>query len=82
MPNKYFDARALELLKTLSDSRQLKHFYSLTGPLGATARIEGHSEITSCCRVTLPPTSAAAPRNRKSPSLRIRLKQFASIPTS
>jgi glycine C-acetyltransferase len=49
MPNINFDTRARGLLRSLEDSRQLKHFYSLTGPLGATARIEGHGECIVLC---------------------------------
>src|SRR6185369_5457444 len=41
MPNPSFDSRAADLLKSLSDSRQLKRFHRLTGPMGPTAHIEG-----------------------------------------
>ena len=41
MPNAAFDTRAQGLLKSLEDSRQLKRFYHLDGPLGPTAQIEG-----------------------------------------
>ena len=41
MPNPSFDSRAADLLKSLSDSRQLKHFHRLTGPMGPTAHIAG-----------------------------------------
>jgi glycine C-acetyltransferase len=40
MPNPSFDSRAADLLKSLTDSRQLKHFHRLTGSLGPTAQIE------------------------------------------
>jgi len=39
MPNTSFDSRAADLLKSLADSRQLKHFQRLTGPMGPTAHI-------------------------------------------
>src|SRR5207248_7789605 len=44
-----FDARAQELLKSLADSRQLKHFYEVTGPMGPTVRIEGRGEVIVLC---------------------------------
>jgi len=49
MPNASFDERARDLLKSLADSRQLKQFYSVTGPLGATATIEGRGEVIVLC---------------------------------
>jgi glycine C-acetyltransferase len=49
MPSPAFDTRARDLLKSLADSRQLKTFYQLTGPLGATATIEGHGEVIVLC---------------------------------
>jgi glycine C-acetyltransferase len=49
MPNQNFDTRAAELLKTLADSRQLKQFYSVTGPMGPTATIEGYGEVIVLC---------------------------------
>lgn len=49
MPNRYFTQRAAETLQNLRDTRQLKHFYSLLGPLGPTARIEGHGEVIVLC---------------------------------
>jgi glycine C-acetyltransferase len=49
MPSPNFDTRARDLLKSLADSRQLKTFYQLTGPLGATATIEGHGEVIVLC---------------------------------
>jgi glycine C-acetyltransferase len=49
MPNSAFDARARELLKSLADSRQLKGFYNVTGPLGATATIDGRGEFVVLC---------------------------------
>src|SRR6188508_2851236 len=39
MPNTAFDSRAADLLKSLAESRQLKHFQPLTGPMGPTAHI-------------------------------------------
>jgi glycine C-acetyltransferase len=36
-------------LKSLADSRQLKEFYSVTGPLGPTAAIEGRGEVVVLC---------------------------------
>src|SRR4029078_11144204 len=49
MPSTAFHRRANELLKSLADSRQLKRFYSVTGPMGPTARIEGHGEVGVLC---------------------------------
>jgi glycine C-acetyltransferase len=49
MPNSNFDARATALLKSLADSRQLKSFYSVTGPLGPTAMVEGRGEVIVLC---------------------------------
>src|SRR5687768_6545639 len=49
MPNQNFDSRARDLLKSLADSRQLKQFYSVTGPLGPTATIEGRGEVIVLC---------------------------------
>src|SRR5262245_36787197 len=49
MPNPAFEKRAGELLKSLADSRQLKRFYNVTGPMGPTAMIEGHGEVVVLC---------------------------------
>jgi glycine C-acetyltransferase len=49
MPNASFDSRAAELLKTLADSRQLKRFHCIAGPLGPTANIEDHGEVIVLC---------------------------------
>jgi glycine C-acetyltransferase len=49
MPNASFDERARDLLKSLADSRQLKQFHYVTGPLGATATIEGRGEVIVLC---------------------------------
>ena len=49
MPNASFDQRARDLLKTLADSRQLKQFYHVTGPLGPNATIEGRGEVIVLC---------------------------------
>ena len=49
MPNSKFDARASDLLESLAESRQLKQFYSVTGPLGPTATIEGRGEVIVLC---------------------------------
>jgi glycine C-acetyltransferase len=49
LPNASFDTRARDLLKSLADSRQLKSFYSVTGPLGPTATIEGRGEVIVLC---------------------------------
>ena len=49
MPNQNFDARARDLLKALAESRQLKAFYNVSGPLGATASIEGRGEVIVLC---------------------------------
>lgn len=49
MPNTNFTSRAAEILQNLQDTRQLKQFYSLLGPLGPTAQIEGHGEVIVLC---------------------------------
>src|ERR1041384_1437849 len=49
MPNPSFDARAADLLKSLADTRQLKHFHHITSPLGPTATIEGRGEVIVLC---------------------------------
>jgi glycine C-acetyltransferase len=49
MPNTLFDSRAAALLQSLADSRQLKQFYRVTGPLGATAQVDGHGEVIVLC---------------------------------
>ena len=49
MPNATFDSRAADLLKSLTDSRQLKRFYRITGPMGATANLEGRGEVVVLC---------------------------------
>jgi glycine C-acetyltransferase len=49
MPNQNFDSRASGLLKQLADSRQLKSFYRVTGPLGPTAMVEGHGDVIVLC---------------------------------
>jgi glycine C-acetyltransferase len=49
MPNPAFEKRATELLKSLADSRQLKRFHKVTGPLGPTAMIEGRGEVVVLC---------------------------------
>jgi glycine C-acetyltransferase len=49
MPNQSFDTRARDLLKSLADSRQLKQFYRVSGPLGPTATIDGHGEVIVLC---------------------------------
>jgi glycine C-acetyltransferase len=49
MPNANFTRRAAETLQNLQDTRQLKQFYSLLGPLGPTAQIEGHGEVIVLC---------------------------------
>src|SRR5262245_6563322 len=49
MPNASFDSRAAELLKSLQDTRQLKRFYSVQGPMGPTAQIEGRGEVIVLC---------------------------------
>ena len=49
MPNTNFETRAGELLRSLTDSRQLKHFHTITGPLGATANISGVGEVVVLC---------------------------------
>src|ERR1041384_7169515 len=49
MPNPSFDARAADLLKSLADTRQLKHFHQINGPLGPTAHIEGRGGVIVLC---------------------------------
>jgi glycine C-acetyltransferase len=49
MPNQSFDSRARELLRSLADSRQLKQFYTLTGPMGPTVQIAGRGEVIVLC---------------------------------
>jgi glycine C-acetyltransferase len=49
MPNPSFDSRAADLLKSLADSRQLKHFQRLTGPMGPTANLSGRGEVIVLC---------------------------------
>jgi len=49
MPNSNFDSRASELLQSLTDSRQLKRFQRVMGPMGATATLEGRGEVVVLC---------------------------------
>ena len=49
MPSAAFDRRAADLLKSLADSRQLKQFQVIKGPLGPTAQVEGHGEVVVLC---------------------------------
>src|SRR4051812_18534136 len=49
MPNPSFDSRARDLLKSLTDTRQLKHSHTIAGPLGPTANVEGHGEVIVLC---------------------------------
>lgn len=49
MPNARFDLRARDLLSGLSETRQLKAFHELIGPLGATAKIAGVGEAIVLC---------------------------------
>jgi len=49
MPNSSFDSRAAELLRSLTDSRQLKRFQRVMGPMGATAKLEVHGEVVVLC---------------------------------
>jgi glycine C-acetyltransferase len=49
MPNSSFDSRTRDLLKSLADSRQLKTFHQITGPLGPTATIAGRGEVIVLC---------------------------------
>lgn len=49
MPNSAFDSRAKDLLKSLTDSRQLKRFYRVIGPMGATANLERRGEVVVLC---------------------------------
>src|SRR5947209_8578350 len=49
MLNQAFQDRALELLKSLADSRQLKQFYALRGAMGPTVLIDGQGEVIVLC---------------------------------
>jgi glycine C-acetyltransferase len=49
MPSTNFTQRASEILQNLQETRQLKQFYSLLGPLGPTAQIDGHGEVIVLC---------------------------------
>jgi glycine C-acetyltransferase len=49
MPNAFFDSRARDLLKSLADSRQLKQFYAVAGPMGPTVQIAGRGEVIVLC---------------------------------
>src|ERR1700710_2315772 len=49
MPNSTFESRTAELLTTLRDSGQYKHLQHVTGPLGATATLEGIGEVIVLC---------------------------------
>jgi glycine C-acetyltransferase len=49
MPNPSFDSRAGLLLQSLTDTRQLKYFYSIAGPMGPTVAIESHGEVVVLC---------------------------------
>jgi glycine C-acetyltransferase len=44
-----FQRRTVELLDGLRTSGQYKEFLTLTGPLGATARVEGRGEVLVLC---------------------------------
>lgn len=49
MPNDAFDRRTRELLQTLRDGGQYKRLQHVTGPLGATATLEGIGEVVVLC---------------------------------
>jgi glycine C-acetyltransferase len=49
MPSPAFAARAAELLNSLAETRQLKQFYSVQGPLGPTVSIAGWGEVIVLC---------------------------------
>jgi len=49
MPSAAFASRAAELLQTLADARQLKHFYTLTGPMGPVVQVEGRGDVIVLC---------------------------------
>jgi glycine C-acetyltransferase len=49
MPNSAFATRANGLLKSLTESRQLKRFYTISGPMGPTVQIEGRGEVIVLC---------------------------------
>jgi glycine C-acetyltransferase len=49
MPNTRFEQRTAQWLDELQATGQLKPFYTLTGPLGATAHLEGYGEVIVLC---------------------------------
>lgn len=49
MPNSDFDARTQTLLSELRDTGQYKDLHHVTGPMGATARLEGVGEVIVFC---------------------------------
>jgi glycine C-acetyltransferase len=49
MPNSTFTKRTEELLANLRDTGQYKHLHYVTGPLGATAKLEGVGEVIVFC---------------------------------
>ena len=49
MPNSGFDGRCRSLISGLTAAGQLKPFYSVTSPMGATIRLEGQGEVVVLC---------------------------------
>ncbi len=49
MPNARFDQRAHQLLTSLQETGQLKHFYELTGPMGPVVQLKDHGEVLVLC---------------------------------
>lgn len=49
MPSAVFNARAAAVLQNLTETRQLKRFHALAGPVGATAQVAGVGEVIVLC---------------------------------
>ncbi len=49
MPNRQFDQRCKDLIDTLSDSGQLKPFYSIASPMRPVVKIHGLGEVLVLC---------------------------------
>lgn len=49
MPSQEFESRAAELIGSLTDSGQLKPFYSISSPMRPIVDIDGHGEVLVLC---------------------------------
>src|SRR5690242_9164579 len=49
MPNAGFDGRCRSLISGLETAGQLKPFYSVASPMGATVKLEGQGEVVVLC---------------------------------